>query len=124
LPQQPQDRKIASQSCGFSMRHFPAFLDLHGRAALVLGTGEVGQRKAALLERAGAVVRLRDRFDAGALEGCAVAVGADAPEADLRALSHAAQARGIPVNIVDRPGLGPGSGLDRGRHHLRHVRLG
>jgi uroporphyrin-III C-methyltransferase/precorrin-2 dehydrogenase/sirohydrochlorin ferrochelatase len=34
-----------------------------------------------------------------------VAIGADAPEADLRALSKAAQSHGIPVNIIDRPEL-------------------
>jgi len=88
------------------MHHYPIFLDLHGRTALVLGTGEAGQRKAALLERAGAVVRLRDRFVAEELGDCAVAIGADAPETELLALSRAAQARGIPVNIVDRPALG------------------
>jgi uroporphyrin-III C-methyltransferase/precorrin-2 dehydrogenase/sirohydrochlorin ferrochelatase len=88
------------------MRHYPTFLDLHGRTALVLGTGEVGQRKAALLARAGAELRMRDYFDPGDLDGCAVAIGADAAEADLLALSRTAQARGIPVNIVDRPALG------------------
>lgn len=88
------------------MRHFPAFLDLNGRTALVLGTGDVGQRKAAFLARAGATVRMRDRFEPADLDGCAVAIGADAAEAELEALSRAAQARGIPVNIVDRPALG------------------
>jgi len=34
-----------------------------------------------------------------------VAIGTDAPEADLLAMSKAARARGIPVNVVDRPGL-------------------
>ncbi len=36
------------------MRHFPAFLDLAGRPALVVGTGETAQRKAELLASAGA----------------------------------------------------------------------
>ncbi len=39
------------------------------------------------------------------LDGCAIAVGADAPEAELAALSQAAQRAGIPVNVVDRPEL-------------------
>ena len=87
------------------MRHFPAFLDLHGRTALVLGTGEAADIKAAFLARAGAILRRTDRFAPDLLEGCAVAIGADAPEAELRALSAACMARGVPVNIVDRTEL-------------------
>ncbi|GGJ22835.1 siroheme synthase CysG [Neoroseomonas lacus] len=87
------------------MRHFPAFLDLHGRQVLVLGNGEVADRKAAPLAAAGAIIRRASHFSAALLDGVALAVGADAAEDDLRALSDAAQARGIPVNIVDRPAL-------------------
>jgi uroporphyrin-III C-methyltransferase/precorrin-2 dehydrogenase/sirohydrochlorin ferrochelatase len=87
------------------MRHFPAFLDLQGRTVLVLGEGEVADRKAEPLRRAGAVLRRAPRFDAALLDGVALAVGSDAPEEDLRALSDAAQQRGIPVNIVDRTEL-------------------
>ncbi len=87
------------------MRHFPAFLDLHGRRVLVMGAGEVAERKAAPLAAAGATVHRAARFAPALLDGVALAVGADAPEEDLRALSAAAQARGIPVNIVDRPDL-------------------
>ena len=87
------------------MRHLPVFLDLQGRRALVLGAGEAAERKADMLRRAGAEPVLAARFDVTLLDGCAVALGAGAPEADLLALSRAAQARGIPVNIVDRPEL-------------------
>lgn len=87
------------------MQHFPAFLDLQGRIVLVLGQGEVAERKAEPLRAAGAEVRRADAFAAELLDGVALAVGADAAEDDLRALSAAAQARGIPVNIVDRPEL-------------------
>ncbi len=87
------------------MRHFPVFLDLHGRTALVLGDSEAAQRKAALLARAGAKVRTAQLFHPSLLDGCAVAIGADAPEADLATLSKTACAAGIPVNIVDRPEL-------------------
>ena len=87
------------------MRHFPAFLDLHGRTALVLGTGEAADIKAAFLARAGATLRRTDRFAPDLLEGCVVAIGADAPEEELRALSAACMARGVPVNIVDRTEL-------------------
>jgi uroporphyrin-III C-methyltransferase/precorrin-2 dehydrogenase/sirohydrochlorin ferrochelatase len=87
------------------MRHFPVFLALAGRPVLVLGTGPVAERKADPLRQAGAEIRARPTFHPADLDGCALAIGADAPEADLRALSAAAQSRGIPVNIVDRPHL-------------------
>jgi uroporphyrin-III C-methyltransferase/precorrin-2 dehydrogenase/sirohydrochlorin ferrochelatase len=87
------------------MRHFPLFMDLTGCPVLVLGAGELAERKAEPLRRAGAVVRMCPAFDAADLAGCALAIGADAPDADLLALSQAARARGIPVNIVDRPAL-------------------
>jgi uroporphyrin-III C-methyltransferase/precorrin-2 dehydrogenase/sirohydrochlorin ferrochelatase len=87
------------------MRHFPAFLDLRGRTVLLVGAGETIERKAEPLRRAGATLRHALRFDPALLDGVALAVGADAPEDDLRALSAAAQRRGIPVNIVDRAEL-------------------
>ncbi|WP_270933529.1 siroheme synthase CysG [Falsiroseomonas oryzae] len=87
------------------MRHFPAFLDLAGRTALLVGAGETIERKAEPLRRAGAVLRQAPRFAPALLDGVAIAIGADAPEEDLRALSAEAQRRGIPVNIVDRAEL-------------------
>ena len=87
------------------MRHFPAFLKLEGRTVLLLGAGEVAERKAEPLRRAGATIRAAVAFTSELLDGIVLAVGADASDRDLRALSEAAQARGIPVNIVDRPEL-------------------
>ncbi len=87
------------------MRHYPIFLELHGRLALVLGDGPIAARKAEPLAAAGATVIRKSTFDPKDLDGCAIAIGADAPEADLHALSAAALARGIPVNVVDRPEL-------------------
>ena len=83
------------------MRHYPLFMDLKERRALVVGSGEVAERKAEALRRCGALVDIHPAFDPRALDGCALAIGAEAPEADLRALSAEARARGIPVNIVD-----------------------
>jgi len=87
------------------MRNFPIFLDLRGRRVLVVGTGELAERKSAPLRLAGAEVLVTERFHPADLAGCAVAVGAGAEEADLQALSQAAQAAGVPVNVVDRPDL-------------------
>jgi uroporphyrin-III C-methyltransferase/precorrin-2 dehydrogenase/sirohydrochlorin ferrochelatase len=87
------------------MRHLPAFLDLAGRRALVLGSGAMAERRARLLRAAGADVLVEPKFSEALLKGCAIAIGTDAPATDLLALSAAAQARGIPVNIVDRPEL-------------------
>lgn len=87
------------------MRHFPAFLDLAGRTVLLIGAGEAIERKAGPLRLAGATLRHAPRFEDALLDGVVLAVGAGAPEEDLRALSAAAQRRGIPVNIVDRSEL-------------------
>jgi uroporphyrin-III C-methyltransferase/precorrin-2 dehydrogenase/sirohydrochlorin ferrochelatase len=87
------------------MRHFPIFMDLQGRRALVLGTGENATRKAEALRRCGATVTEAAQFDPALLRGCAVAIGAEASEADLAAMVDAARANGIPVNVVDRPEL-------------------
>jgi uroporphyrin-III C-methyltransferase/precorrin-2 dehydrogenase/sirohydrochlorin ferrochelatase len=87
------------------MRHHPIFMDLRERRALVVGSGEVAERKAEALRRSGALVDIHPAFDPRALDGCALAIGAEAAEADLRALSAEARARGIPVNIVDHTEL-------------------
>ena len=87
------------------MRNFPIFLNLAGRRVLVLGDGEVAARKGEPLARSGATVVYATRFDPADLVGCVLVVGADAPEAELVALSAAAQAVGLPVNVVDRPEL-------------------
>src|SRR3984957_20329944 len=87
------------------MRHYPLFMDLRERRALVVGSGEVAERKAEALRRCGALVDIHPAFDPRALVGRALPIGAEAPEADLRALSSEARARGIPVNIVDRTEL-------------------
>ncbi|WP_159995075.1 siroheme synthase CysG [Roseomonas sp. 18066] len=87
------------------MRHFPIFLDLQGRDVLLLGEGEALAAKARLLTEAGARLREAARFTPALLDGVALACAAGAPEEDLRALSDECRARGIPVNVVDRPAL-------------------
>jgi uroporphyrin-III C-methyltransferase/precorrin-2 dehydrogenase/sirohydrochlorin ferrochelatase len=87
------------------MRLFPLFLDLRGRRVLVVGEGPRAAHKAEALMACGAEVCRRPRFAPADLEEAVLAVAADAPEADLVALARAARARGIPLNVVDRPDL-------------------
>jgi uroporphyrin-III C-methyltransferase / precorrin-2 dehydrogenase / sirohydrochlorin ferrochelatase len=83
----------------------PIFLDLTGRRVLILGEGEAADRRAASYSALGAMVERATQFNPAGLPGCALAAAAGAPEADLQALSQAAQRLGIPVNVVDRPEL-------------------
>ena len=96
------------------MKNLPLFIDLDGRRALLLGEGEAAERRADSLSGCGAVIVRAMEFHAALLDGCAIAVGAadgeeraaDHPlQAALRAMSAAAQARGIPCNVVDQPEL-------------------
>jgi len=87
------------------MAYAPIFLDLANRRVLVVGTGDAANRRAESYAQAGAIILRAETFDPAALTGCALAAGAGAAEADLRALSAEAQRLGIPVNIVDRPEL-------------------
>ena len=80
------------------MHSLPVFLRLTGRTVILLGDGEAAAAKRRLLERAGAVLSDDEAADAAiavvALEGAA----ADAAAARLKA-------RGLLVNVVDRPEL-------------------
>jgi uroporphyrin-III C-methyltransferase/precorrin-2 dehydrogenase/sirohydrochlorin ferrochelatase len=85
-------------------RYFPAFLDLRGRACLVVGAGEEVERKAHALREAGAVVTLA--ATAEKIEGtytlAVVATGElERDEAIARRLSGCAAL----INVVDRPSL-------------------
>ena len=108
------------------MRYFPAFLDLKDRPCLVVGGGAPAARKARLLVKAGARVTVvaprvgpeaedlaaqgalrlvRREFVAGDVGGRAAVVSATGlGEVDAR-VAEAARAAGVPVNVVDRPGL-------------------
>jgi uroporphyrin-III C-methyltransferase/precorrin-2 dehydrogenase/sirohydrochlorin ferrochelatase len=108
------------------MRYFPLFLDLRDRPVLVVGGGNVAERKCALLRAAGARVTLvapelngslesavregtvahrRGSFEARDADGCTLVVAATDDHAVNASAAAAARARNIPVNVVDDPAL-------------------
>jgi len=108
------------------MQFLPVFLNVRAQNCLVVGGGDVAYRKAVLLDRAGARLRvvapeieaqlqalviagagemcLREFHDSD-LEGVFLAVAATDDEEVNAAVSVGAKARGLPVNVVDKPSL-------------------
>ena len=108
------------------MQFLPIFLNVRAQNCLVVGGGEVAYRKAVLLDRAGARLRvvapkisaelealviagageLRIRaFKESDLDGVFLAVAATDDEEVNSNVSIAAKNRGLPVNVVDKPAL-------------------
>jgi len=105
------------------MDFLPVFHNIKGRRCLVVGGGEVAHRKAAVLIDAGAKVRVVSpqlaesfselegiehvaaRFAPQHLEGATLVIAATDDPAVNRQVSELAQARNIPVNVVDAPEL-------------------
>lgn len=108
------------------MKVYPIFLNIDGKPCLVVGGGAVGERKVQDLLAAGAKVTvisrevtplLRDQAAQGLitlqqgdfrpehLEGMVLAIAATNDQPVNEAVSAAAQARGLPVNVVDQPAL-------------------
>ncbi len=101
------------------MRYFPIFIDLKERAVVVVGGGEEALRKVRLLSRTEARIAViaehlheelaanprvewvARQFGPALLDGAALVVSADPKSHEL--VSEGARARGIPVNVVDRP---------------------
>lgn len=79
------------------MHQLPIFLNLNGRTVVLIGEGEAADAKARLIERAGG--RVVPAWEQGAtIAFVALDDGAEAAATDLRA-------RGLLVNVVDRPEL-------------------
>lgn len=77
-----------------TLHSLPVFVRLTGRAVVLVGEGEAADAKRRLLERAGARIVDEDARDAA----LAIVVDDDAAAARLKA-------RGLLVNVVDRPDL-------------------
>lgn len=81
------------------MEQLPLFLNLRGRTVVLVGEGEAADAKTRLIARAGGrIVRAWE-------EGAAIAFVALDDDAEARAAAQALRARGLLVNVVDRPDL-------------------
>ncbi len=105
------------------MDYLPVFQKVKGRLCLVVGGGTVGARKAGVLLEAGAKVRVvapeideelqahanveavLTRFEPQHLEGVMLIIAATNDREVNKQVSALAQARNIPVNVVDDPEL-------------------
>ena len=105
------------------MDFLPIFVSVKGKLCLVVGGGDVAKRKAGVLLEAGAKVRVVApeidpelakqkgvepvvaRFDVQHLGGVMLIIAATNDRAVNQKVSELAQARNIPVNVVDDPEL-------------------
>ena len=108
------------------MDFLPLFFDLKDKACLVVGGGAIAQRKAGLLQRAGAIIRvvapsvneelvaiaiasggevLLRQCQACDLPGHALVIAATDDAKVNRMVSEEAHISSIPVNVVDNPDL-------------------
>lgn len=81
------------------MQQFPIFLNLRGRTVLIVGEGEAADAKARLVTRAGALV-VREWQP-----GVTIAFIALDDEAQAAITAERLRAKGLLVNVVDRPKL-------------------
>ncbi len=105
------------------MDYLPIFAKIKNKRCLVVGGGSVGARKAGVLLEAGAQVRVVApeieeelkssarvdaviaRFEEKHLDGVTLVIAATNDRAVNKQVSELAQARNIPVNVVDDPEL-------------------
>ncbi len=108
------------------MDYLPLHFEVTGRQVLVVGGGEIAQRKVDLLLKAGAHIRLvapevsdtlrdlldssshtiiQNRFESSHIDGCVLVVAATSDMAVNEAVSSLCQQHAVPVNVVDAPAL-------------------
>lgn len=108
------------------MDYFPVFLDLKQRTCLIVGGGDIATRKGRLLAKAGARLRIvapsvsdelralaaqpegevhEREYRTNDLDGCVLAIAATDIDTLNQRISDEAQARFLPVNVVDSPTL-------------------
>jgi precorrin-2 dehydrogenase/sirohydrochlorin ferrochelatase len=109
---------------GTAVRYYPLFLDIARRRCVVIGGGNVAERKVdrllacgasvevvgkcltpalAELVREGAIVNHAADYHEDQLHGAFLVIGATDSDAVNERIARDARARGIPVNIVDDP---------------------
>jgi len=81
------------------VEQLPIFLNLRGRLVVLVGKGEAADAKARLIVRAGG--RIVPAWE----EGATIAFVAVGDDEQARAAAQALRARGLLVNVVDRPDL-------------------
>ena len=81
------------------MHQLPIFLNLAGRTVVLVGEGEAADAKARLIERAGG--RIVPAWE----QGATIAFVALDDETAARTAADELRARGLLVNVVDRPDL-------------------
>lgn len=108
------------------MDFFPLFFDIKNQCCLLVGGGSVACRKARLLIKAGAQLRVvapsisgelaqllseshgehrQKKYESNDLDDCRLVIAATDNESLNRQVSADAQARQLPVNVVDNPEL-------------------
>lgn len=110
-----------------ALARLPVFFALHGKRAFIAGGNAAAAWKAELLAAAGAAVDVYSidpgedmlgiaaappagsitihclPWDRGAMDGCALAIGAFETDAEARQFQAAAQFAGVPCNVIDKP---------------------
>ena len=94
------------------MDQLPIFVNLKGRNVILVGEGEMADAKRRLIERAGGICVNADDMDAR------IAFVAIADEDAARVSADTLKARGLLVNVVDRPRAKVLSKLHGLGHHV------